>query len=191
MAPSFVNSRVATIAAYTSCVIATPSLSRRANNSKISSLTALFSILRRISSGNFIGSFYQNTLCLVCPRLTRGLTRPGYALPDVFGCANSLGGALRRSAPTNWLNAPSARVTSHEPRRVGLHRRISDLRTHAEVLRRIPLERRRREMERRCAPKRARAQPHLLRIRRELQLALFQRGASLAQDPAPRRSLQD
>src|SRR4051812_37431796 len=31
----------------------------------------------------------------------------------------------------------------------------------------------------------------LLRIRRELQLGLFQRGTSLAQDPAPRRSLQD
>jgi retron-type reverse transcriptase len=65
MAPSFVCSRVATIAAYTSCVMATPSLSRRANNSKISSLSALFSILRRISSGNFIGASYQNTLCLI------------------------------------------------------------------------------------------------------------------------------
>jgi hypothetical protein len=65
MAPSFVNSRVATIAAYTSCVIATPSLSRRANNSKISSLSAFISILRRISSGNFTGSSYQNTLCLM------------------------------------------------------------------------------------------------------------------------------
>ena len=62
MAPSFVCSKVATIAAYTSCVMATPSLSRRANNSKISSLSALFSILRRISSGNFIGFSYQNTL---------------------------------------------------------------------------------------------------------------------------------
>jgi hypothetical protein len=28
-------------------------------------LSALFSILRRISSGSFIGASYQNTLCLI------------------------------------------------------------------------------------------------------------------------------
>jgi hypothetical protein len=44
---------------------------------------------------------------------------PGYTLPDVRGCANSLGGAHYKAERSRkiWLNAPLARVTSHEPAR--------------------------------------------------------------------------